>query len=54
MPTLMMAGSESLAFLRHDAQALAGALPHARLLIQKGMSHARQLSPKLIASVKAS
>lgn len=51
MPTLVMAGSESPAFLRHDAQALAEALPHARLLIQKGLGHTRQLSPKLIASV---
>ncbi len=51
MSTLVMAGSESPAFLRHDAQALAGALPHARLLTQKGLGHTRQLSPKLIASV---
>ena len=51
MPTLVMAGSESPAFLRHDAQALAEALPHARLLTQKGLGHTRQLSPKLIASV---
>lgn len=51
MPTLVMAGSESPAFLRRDAQALAEALPHARLLIQKGLGHTKQLSPKLIASV---
>jgi pimeloyl-ACP methyl ester carboxylesterase len=51
MPTLVMAGSESPAFLRHGAQALAEALPHARLLTQKGLGHTRQLSPKLIASV---
>ena len=51
MPALVMAGSESPAFLRHDAQALAEALPHARLLTQKGLGHTRQLSPKLIASV---
>lgn len=49
MPTLVMAGSESPAFLRRDAQALAEALPHARLLIQKGLGHTRQLSPKVIA-----
>ena len=53
MPTLVMAGSESPAFLRHDAQALAEALPYARLLTQKGLGHTRQLSPKLIASVLA-
>ena len=51
MPTLVMAGSESPAFLRQDAQALAEALPHARLLTQKGLGHTRQLSPKVIASV---
>jgi pimeloyl-ACP methyl ester carboxylesterase len=51
MPTLVMAGSESPAFLRHDSQALAEALPHARLLVQKGLGHTKQLSPKLIASV---
>jgi pimeloyl-ACP methyl ester carboxylesterase len=51
MPTLVMAGSESPAFLRHDAQALAEALRHARLLTQKGLGHTKQLSPKLIASV---
>ena len=51
MPTLVMAGSESPAFLCHDAQALAEALPHARLLMQKGLGHTRQLLPKLIASV---
>jgi pimeloyl-ACP methyl ester carboxylesterase len=51
MPTLVMAGSESPAFLRRDAQALAEALPHARLLTQKGLGHTRQLSPKLIAPV---
>ncbi len=51
MPMLVMAGSESPAFLRHDAQALAEALPHARLLVQKGLGHTKQLSPKLIASV---
>ena len=53
MPTLVMAGSESPAFLQHDAQALAEALPHARLLIQKGLGHTRTLSPKLIAPVLA-
>ena len=51
MPTLVMAGSESPAFLRHGAQALAEALPHARLLMQKGLGHTKQLSPKLIAPV---
>jgi pimeloyl-ACP methyl ester carboxylesterase len=53
MPTLVMAGSESPALLRHDAQALAGVLPHARLLTQKGLGHTRKLSPKVIASVLA-
>jgi pimeloyl-ACP methyl ester carboxylesterase len=38
MQTLVMAGSESPAFLRHGAQALAEALPHARLLTQKGLA----------------
>ena len=51
IPTLVMAGSESPAFLRHGAQALAEALPHARLLTQKGLGHTKKLSPKLIASV---
>jgi pimeloyl-ACP methyl ester carboxylesterase len=51
MPTLVMAGSESPAFLRHGAQALAEALPHARLLTQKGLGHTKKLSTKLIASV---
>jgi pimeloyl-ACP methyl ester carboxylesterase len=51
MPTLVMAGSESPAFLHHDAQALAEALPHARLLTQKGLGHTKQLSPKTIALV---
>ncbi|HEY6541961.1 MAG TPA: alpha/beta hydrolase [Ktedonobacteraceae bacterium] len=51
MPALVMAGSESPVFLRQDAQALAEALPHARLLTQKGLGHTKQLSPKLIASV---
>jgi len=51
MPTLVMAGSESPAFLRHAAQALAEALPHARLLTKKGLSHTKKLSTKLIASV---
>src|SRR5436190_10812362 len=51
IPTLVMAGNESPAFLRHGAQALAEALPHARLLTQKGLSHTRQVSPKLIAPV---
>jgi len=51
MPTLVMAGSESPAFLRHDAQALAEALPQARLLMQKGLGHTRKFSPKLIAPV---
>jgi pimeloyl-ACP methyl ester carboxylesterase len=50
MPTLVMAGSESPAFLRHGAQALAEALPHAQLLTKKGLSHTKTLSPKLIAS----
>lgn len=49
MPTLVMAGSESPAFLRQDAQALAEALPHARLLMQKGLGHTKQLAPKVIA-----
>lgn len=51
MPTLVMAGSESPTFLRHGAQALAEALPNARLLTQKGLSHTKKLSTKLIASV---
>ncbi len=51
MPTLVMAGSESPAFLRNDAQTLAEALPHARLLVQKGLGHTKQLSPKVIAPV---
>ena len=51
MPTLVMAGSESPAFLRHAAQALAEALPNARLLTQKGLGHTRQLSTKVIAAV---
>jgi len=51
MPTLVMAGSEGPTFLRHDAQALAEALPHARLLTQKGLGHTKQLSPKTIALV---
>ena len=51
IPTLVMAGSESPAFLRHDTQALADALPHARLLTQKGLGHTRKLSPKLKAPV---
>lgn len=51
MPTVVMAGSESPAFLRNDAQALAEALPHARLLTQRGLSHTKKLSPKVIASV---
>ena len=50
MPTLVMAGSESPAFLRHDAEALAEALPHVRLLIQKGLGHTKKLSPKVIVS----
>lgn len=50
MPTLVMAGSESPAFLRIDARALAEALPHARLLTQKGLGHTKQLSPKVIAA----
>ena len=41
MPTLVMAGSEGPTFLRHDAQALAEALPHACLLIQKGLVYTR-------------
>lgn len=49
VPTLVMAGSESPAFLRHDAQALAEALPDSRLLTQKGLGHTKQLAPKLIA-----
>lgn len=50
MPTLVKAGSESPAFLRCDAQALAEALPHARLLTHKGLGHAKQLAPKAIAA----
>jgi pimeloyl-ACP methyl ester carboxylesterase len=51
IPTLVMAGSESPAFLRHAAQALAEALPNARLLIKKGLGHTKTLSTKMIASV---
>jgi pimeloyl-ACP methyl ester carboxylesterase len=51
IPTLVMAGSESPTFLRQDAQALAESLPQARLLIQKGLGHTRQLSPMVIAPV---
>src|SRR5260370_37776144 len=51
MPTLVMAGSECPAFLRHSAQSLAEALPHARLLTKKGLSHTKKLSTKLIESV---
>jgi hypothetical protein len=50
MPTLVLAGSESPAFLRYDAQALAEALPRVRLLTQKGLDHTKKLSTKLIAS----
>jgi hypothetical protein len=51
MPTLVLVGSESPAFLRYGAQALAEALPRVRLLTQKGLGHTKKLSTKLIASV---
>lgn len=51
MPTVVMAGRESRAFLRQDAQRLSEVLPRARLITQQGLGHTKQLSPKVIASV---
>jgi pimeloyl-ACP methyl ester carboxylesterase len=49
IPTLVMAGTESPAFLRHDAAELAGVLVNGHVLMQKGLGHTKSLSPKVIA-----
>jgi pimeloyl-ACP methyl ester carboxylesterase len=49
MPTLVMAGTESPAFLRHDAADLAGVLANGQLLTKKGLGHTKALVPKVIA-----
>lgn len=51
MPTLVMAGSESPVLFHHTARALAKVLPHAQLLMKKGLGHTKQLSTKVIAPV---
>jgi hypothetical protein len=51
MPTLVMAGTESPAFLRHGAEELTRVLPNARLLMNKGLGHTKSLSTRVIASV---
>jgi pimeloyl-ACP methyl ester carboxylesterase len=51
VPTLVMAGTESPAFLRRSAEALTKVLPNARLVAKQGLGHAKGLSPKLIAQV---
>ncbi|MBP1989870.1 pimeloyl-ACP methyl ester carboxylesterase [Paenibacillus eucommiae] len=50
MPTLVLEGTESPAALRHSAKALAGVLPNAQLLSEKGLGHTKKLDTKIIAS----
>lgn len=54
MPTLVLEGIESPASLRHAAQALAVALPNARLQSKKGLGHTKKLQAKLISKELAS
>lgn len=49
MPTLVMEGTESPASLRRAAQALAAALPGAKLASRKGLGHTKKLNAPLIA-----
>ena len=49
IPTLVMAGTESPAFLRRDAAEVVGVLANGQLLTQKGLGHTKSLSPKVIA-----
>lgn len=49
-PVLVLEGTESPAGLRHGAQALAQALPNARLLSKKGLGHTKKLPAKLISA----
>lgn len=50
MPTLVMAGTESPAFLMHSATEVVKVLPNASLLVKKGLGHTKKLSVKLIAT----
>lgn len=50
VPTLVLEGTESPAGLRHGAQSVADALPHAKLVSKKGLGHTKQLNAKLIAA----
>ncbi|MFC4778937.1 alpha/beta fold hydrolase [Paenibacillus sp. GCM10023252] len=43
IPTLVLEGTESPASLRHASQALAQALPSARLVSRKGLGHTKKL-----------
>jgi len=50
MPTLVLEGPESPDGLRRASQALADALPNARLLSKKGLGHTKKLDAKAISS----
>jgi len=50
MPTAVLEGTESPLLLRRGAQALANALPNARLLSEKGLGHTKKLDAKMISS----
>lgn len=50
MPTAVLEGTESPAWLRDGARSVADALPHAKLVSKKGLGHTKQLNTKLIAS----
>lgn len=52
MPTLVMCGTEkeSPGLLRHGSAAVAAALPDARLVERRGLGHAKELTPKVIAA----
>nr|BCJ78246.1 hydrolase [Niallia circulans] len=49
-PTLVLEGTESPPGLRHGAQALAQALPNAKLLSKKGLGHTKKLPAPMIAA----
>jgi len=51
-PTVVMCGAEkeSVPMFHHAAAAVAGALPDARLVVRRGLGHAKKLDAKVIAA----
>ncbi|WP_054955723.1 alpha/beta fold hydrolase [Paenibacillus dakarensis] len=50
VPTAVLEGTESPAWLRSGAQSVAAALPDAKLISKKGLGHTKQLNATIIAT----